>query len=535
MTPSTVPVRLHGWALILGASSGFGAATARALAGAGLDIFGVHLDRRATLPNAERVAAEVEALAGAARFFNVNAADPDQPRRGGGGHGQRRWPSAARPASCASCCTRWPSARSRPTSRTTPVEAVTASQMDMTLDVMAHSPRLLDAGRREPRPHGTGRAHLRDDVIGGSRRAAVLRPRSRRPRPRWSRTSGSSPWSWRRAASPPTAIRAGVTATPAAQKIPNYANLEREALRRNPAGRLTTTEDVARAIVVLSHPDIALDDGQRHRRRRRRRRRRVSYTQAIVLGLVQGLTEFLPVSSSGHLILVPHLFGWPDQGLAFDAALHLGTLAALVAYFRTELIGLLTGALSRSVIVVLAVGTVPAVLTGLAFGKAIEAGLRSPLLIAASTVFWAGVMWMADRRAAPPSADARAPRAGRLASRPDRRLRAGARADPGTSRSGITITTGLLSGLDRATAARFAFLLGIPVTAGPARSRPSSSCGRACRPARPGRCCSRSSSRSSAGGSPVWFLIRYLRQRSLAPFVIYRVLLTALILAVFLR
>ena len=78
MTHSTIPVRLHGWALVLGASSGFGAATARALAGAGLDIFGVHLDRRATVANAERVAAEVEALGRRARFFNVNAADPDR-------------------------------------------------------------------------------------------------------------------------------------------------------------------------------------------------------------------------------------------------------------------------------------------------------------------------------------------------------------------------------------------------------------------------------------------------------------------------
>ena len=94
----------------------------------------------------------------------------------------------------------------------------------------------------------------------------------------------------------------------------------------------------------------------------------MTYAHAVVLGLVQGLTEFLPVSSSGHLILVPYFFGWPDQGLAFDAALHLGTLAALLAYFRTELIGMATGALSRGVILVLAVATVPAVVVGLAFG-----------------------------------------------------------------------------------------------------------------------------------------------------------------------
>jgi undecaprenyl-diphosphatase len=249
---------------------------------------------------------------------------------------------------------------------------------------------------------------------------------------------------------------------------------------------------------------------------------------------VQGLTEFLPVSSSGHLILVPHLFGWPDQGLAFDAALHLGTLAALVA-LRTELIGLLTGALSRSVIVVLAVGTVPAVLTGLAFGKAIEAGLRSPLLIAASTAFWAGVMWMADRRAAPPSADAEPLE--RVGWR--RGLIVGCAQAlaliPGTSRSGITITTGLLSGLDRATAARFAFLLGIPVTAGAGALKTLELVRTGLPPGATGPLLLAILVSFVSGWIAVWFLIRYLRQRSLAPFVIYRVLLAALILAVFLR
>src|SRR5205809_5319289 len=93
------------------------------------------------------------------------------------------------------------------------------------------------------------------------------------------------------------------------------------------------------------------------RDRRRARHRRVSYLQAIVLGVVQGLTESLPVSSSGHLILVPHVFGWPDQGQAFDAVMHIGTLAALVAYFRVELLDLVTGALSRQVALILIVAT----------------------------------------------------------------------------------------------------------------------------------------------------------------------------------
>ena len=123
----------------------------------------------------------------------------------------------------------------------------------------------------------------------------------------------------------------------------------------------------------------------------------MSYAQAIVLGLVQGLTEFLPVSSSGHLILVPHVFGWPDQGLAFDAALHLGTLAALVAYFRSELIGLAAGTVSRRLGVIVVLATIPAGIVGLLFNKYIEEHFRWPLLIAFTTAFWGIVMlfWLA--------------------------------------------------------------------------------------------------------------------------------------------
>src|SRR4030095_7868460 len=144
-----------------------------------------------------------------------------------------------------------------------------------------------------------------------------------------------------------------------------------------------------------------LDHGQRDRRRRRRRHRRVTYTQGVVLGIVQGLTEFLPVSSSGHLILVPHVFGWPDQGLAFDAVMHLGTLGALVAYFRGELRGMACGSVPRRLAVMLAVATIPGALAGLLFGKIIESQLRWPIIIAIATAGWAIVMWIADRRPAP--------------------------------------------------------------------------------------------------------------------------------------
>jgi len=127
----------------------------------------------------------------------------------------------------------------------------------------------------------------------------------------------------------------------------------------------------------------------------------VTYTQGVVLGIVQGLTEFLPVSSSGHLILVPHVFGWPDQGLAFDAVMHLGTLGALVAYFRSELLGMASGSVPRRLAVLLAIATIPGALAGLLFGKVIESQLRWPIIIAIATGGWAIVMWIADRRAVP--------------------------------------------------------------------------------------------------------------------------------------
>ena len=257
----------------------------------------------------------------------------------------------------------------------------------------------------------------------------------------------------------------------------------------------------------------------------------MSYAHAVVLGLVQGLTEFLPVSSSGHLILVPHVFGWPDQGLAVDAALHLGTLAALVAYFRGELIGLVTGALARRLILVLAVATLPAAVLGLVFGGTIETSLRAPLLIAITTAFWGVVMWVADRRAAPACGGEGDPIA--RVGWGQGLLVGSAQAValiPGTSRSGITITTGLFSGLDRATAARFAFLLGIPVTAGAGLVKSLELLKGGLPAGEGGPLVVAILTSFVSGWFAVWFLVRYLKQRSLLPFVLYRFALAALIL-----
>jgi undecaprenyl-diphosphatase len=252
----------------------------------------------------------------------------------------------------------------------------------------------------------------------------------------------------------------------------------------------------------------------------------MTYAHAVVLGLVQGLTEFLPVSSSGHLILVPRLFGWPDQGLAVDAALHLGTLAALVAYFRAELVALVTGALSRRLVLILAVATVPAAVAGLLLGAAIEAHLRAPLLIAVTTAFWGGVMWAADRRPAAPMAGA---------GDPIERVGWGQAVAliPGTSRSGITITTGLLGGLDRATSARFAFLLGIPVTAGAGLVKTLHLLRHGVPAGDGGPLTVAILVSFVSGWLAVWFLVRYLKQRSLLPFVVYRLALSAVIVTAF--
>ncbi len=262
----------------------------------------------------------------------------------------------------------------------------------------------------------------------------------------------------------------------------------------------------------------------------------MSYLQGVVLGVVQGLTEFLPVSSSGHLILVPYLFGWPDQGLAFDAVMHLGTLAALLAYFRKELGALVSGELPRGLAVLLAAATVPGAAAGGLLGKLIETHLRATLVIAASTAAWALVMWVADRRAveARPGLGDPLERVGwgqGLAI-------GGAQAlalVPGTSRSGITITTALLGGIDRATAARFSFLLGIPITAGAGGLKALHLLKAGIPPGDLGPLLAALAAAFASGWLAVWFLVTYLKRRSLTPFVIYRLLLALSIVGFLLR
>lgn len=191
--------------------------------------------------------------------------------------------------------------------------------------------------------------------------------------------------------------------------------------------------------------------------------------QLIILAIVQGLTEFLPISSAAHLILLPALAGWADQGLAFDVAVHVGTLIAVVTYFRRELAAM-AGAWTDSVIhrrqtrdsrlawgILLA--TIPVGLGGLLFNDVVEHHLRSPLVIAATTIGFGLLLWWADHHG-------RRERSEYELGWRDVLLIGLAQMIaliPGTSRSGITLTVGLMLGMTRQGAARFSFLLSIPV------------------------------------------------------------------------
>jgi undecaprenyl-diphosphatase len=188
----------------------------------------------------------------------------------------------------------------------------------------------------------------------------------------------------------------------------------------------------------------------------------------VVLAIVQGITEFLPVSSSGHLILVPYFTNWPDQGLEFDLAVHIGTLTAIVAYFRRTLLEMardwVSSVLTRRQVGqsplawAILFGTIPAGVAGLLFRHQIETTLRSPIVVACTTIGFGLLLFVADRRAGK--------RNERSVGWLDVLIIGCAQAlalVPGTSRSGVTMTAGLLRGLSREAAARFSFLLAVPV------------------------------------------------------------------------
>ncbi len=192
--------------------------------------------------------------------------------------------------------------------------------------------------------------------------------------------------------------------------------------------------------------------------------------QAIILGLVQGLGEFLPISSSAHLVLVPWLFKWEDPGLTFDIALHLGTLIAVAIYFWRDWLRLLskgftdTKSTDGRLFWYLVLATIPGAAIGFALEKHAETTFRNPLLIAAMLIFLGIILYWADRKSAR-NTDVKniTLKTSILIG-----LSQALAIIPGVSRSGITMTTGLLLGLTREGAARFSFLLSAPIIFGAA-------------------------------------------------------------------
>lgn len=194
--------------------------------------------------------------------------------------------------------------------------------------------------------------------------------------------------------------------------------------------------------------------------------------QVLILAVIQGLTEYLPISSSAHLVLVPRMLGWSDQGLVFDVAVHFGSLLAVLYYFRHEVWRMLCawlrslggGDADQDSLLAwwIIIGTLPVIAVGFLFQSDIEDSLRAPWIVASASIFFGILLWVADRGT------------GQTRDEYDLKLK-----DvliigcsqvlaliPGTSRSGITITLGLFLGLKRKAAARFSFLLAIPVIFG---------------------------------------------------------------------
>ena len=268
--------------------------------------------------------------------------------------------------------------------------------------------------------------------------------------------------------------------------------------------------------------------------------------QAALLGLVQGLTEFLPISSSGHLLVVPWLLGWASpllNSLTFDVALHLGTLGAVLVYFRHEwwALGRAVATLAphrtaevaaqRHLAWLLVLGSVPAGIAGLLVDEVFETLFRHPIVTAAMLVAVGVLMWMAELHYTP---DERTRRSLTTLSLRDAVAVGLAQATaliPGVSRSGITIVAGLTTGLSRETAARFSFLLGAPVIAGAGLLKTGQLVGTGLDAAQIAPFLVGMVMAFAVGYGAIALLLAYVRERPLHIFVIYRLALAALISA----
>ncbi len=274
--------------------------------------------------------------------------------------------------------------------------------------------------------------------------------------------------------------------------------------------------------------------------------------QAIVLGIVQGLTEFLPVSSSAHLLIVPWLLGWESPGLAFDAALHLGTLTAVLVYFWRDLVAMALafphairhpGAMLRShdpadvmprLSLLIALGTAPGLVAGLLAAETIDAvyhpdGVAPDRIIVAVAIalIALALLLLGAERAARHVRDMES-----LTVRDALviGLAQAAALIPGVSRAGATITAGLFRGLTRADAARFSFLLGAPIVAAAGAKGLLDTLTSGLDASQLGVFAVGLLASALAGFAAIWGLLRYLQRASTAVFIAYRIVLGVVVI-----
>jgi len=263
----------------------------------------------------------------------------------------------------------------------------------------------------------------------------------------------------------------------------------------------------------------------------------MNFLYAIFLGLLQGATEFLPISSSGHLALVEFYLGIEEAGLAFDVALHLGTLLGVIVYFRRDFIMMLTALVlpgklgeeskeQRLLALYICLGTVPAVIAGYFLQEAAETIFRSPFLIAGSLAGAGVLLLLADRM----GKHLRSMRSIGLMDVTVIGLAQAFALIPGVSRSGITMTAGLVRGLNRMSAARFSFLLSVPVIFGAGVYNLPAIISRGGEPGQQGFYLTGFIAAAVSGYFVIAFLLRFVQSHSFAVFAYYRFVLAGLVL-----
>lgn len=259
-----------------------------------------------------------------------------------------------------------------------------------------------------------------------------------------------------------------------------------------------------------------------------------------ILALVQGITEFLPISSSGHLILLPSLLGEDDQGLALDVAVHVGTLLAVMLYFRKDIFGIIRAytfdlrkteaqhTFNRKLGFYILLGSIPVIIAGFIMHMLLPEGLRDPRIIIATTLIFGLALWVADRKQGERPLNTLNWRHALIIGCAQILALI-----PGTSRSGITITAALFLGFTRTEAARFSMLLGIPAIAGAGTLSTIDIINSGDTILQTDALISGALSFITAYAA-IFIMMRWLKSSTFTPFVIYRMILGGVLLFVFL-